>query len=73
MFIKKRDIYKYEFYLCNILKIDENCRSIAIVTFFFFLLSQIVVNVFKNDKENIPCALKCIFSGFLCFSEIGGF
>lgn len=30
---------------------DANCRSILFVTsFFLFLLSQIVVNVLKNDK-----------------------
>lgn len=57
---KKRDIYKYEFYLCNILKMDANAGQFC----FFFLLSQIVVNVFKNDKKNIPCALTCMLSGF---------
>lgn len=32
---KKKDIYKYEFYLCNILEMDANCRSILFVAFFF--------------------------------------
>lgn len=50
MFIKKRDIYKYEFYLCNILKMDVNCRSIPFVTFFLFFC-LIVVLCFQNDKR----------------------
>lgn len=46
---------------------DANCRSILFVTF-FSLLSQIVVHVSKNDiKNNIPCALICIFSCFFIF------
>lgn len=61
MFIK-RDIYKYEFYLCNILK--NGCKLQVNSVCNFFLLSQIVVNVDKNDKKNIPCALTCTLSGF---------
>lgn len=63
MFIK-RDIYKYEFYLCNILKMDANCRSILFVT--FFLLSQIVVNVFgKMIKRTFHVHLHVSSQGFM--------
>ena len=63
MFIK-RDIYKYEFYLCNILK--NGCKLQVNSVCNFFLLSQIVVNVDKNDKKNIPCALTCTLR-LLCY------
>lgn len=33
---------------------------------FFSHLSQIVVNVFKNDKTDIPCALTSLISVSLC-------
>lgn len=54
-----------DFYLCNILEMDANCRSVLFVAFFPHL-SQIVVNVFENDKTDIPCALTSLICASLC-------
>lgn len=45
---------------------DANCRSVLFVAFFSPHLSQIVVNVFENDKTNIPCALTPLICVSLC-------
>lgn len=66
MFIKKEIFINMDFIYVTFWKWMQTVGQFCLLPFFFPHLSQIVVNVFENDKTNIPCALTPLICVSLC-------